>query len=69
MKASSHTLVGVKSRYPKTTRIRTTLYDLIEAISEEIRSKEDGLIAQTVSHLVDTGKLKFIGVSKDFNAI
>ncbi len=69
MTRSYHTFQGIKSRHPKMTSIETSLYDLIEAMNEEIRAGEDGLIVQAVVHLVDTGTLKFIGIPKEFNAL
>jgi len=56
-----------KSGHPKTATVVTTLYDLIEAISEEMKSGEDSLVVQTVLHLIDTGKLKFLTVPQHFN--
>ena len=58
-----------KSRCRETTNIVTSLYDLIEAISEEITAGEDGAIAQTVMHLVDTGRLKFISIPKEISSL
>ena len=49
-----------KSGYLRRAIIETTLYDLIGAISEDIEPGEDHLLAQTVRHLIDTGRLKFI---------
>ena len=69
MTTLSHAFPGVTSRDLKTTSIETTLYDLIEAISEEIKTGEDHLIAQTVFHLINSGRLKFIDIPKDFKSI
>ena len=69
MRTLSYAFPGVNSRHLKTTSIETTLYDLIEAISEEIKTGEDHLIAQTVFHLINSGRLKFIDIPKDFKSI
>jgi len=58
-----------KASDPKMAIIETTLYDLIEAISEEIGPGEDHLLAQTVRHLIDTGKLKFINATENFTSV
>jgi hypothetical protein len=40
-------------------RSQTNLYDLIEAISNEIEPGEDGLIPEAIQHLFDTGQARF----------
>ena len=66
MTTSSYNFRGEKSRYQKTSTIETTLYDLIETVSEELKAGEDYLVPQIVFHLVNTGKLRFIAHHKDF---
>jgi hypothetical protein len=41
------------------TRVHTTLYELIEAIGEEVGYGEDALIAQTILNMLDSGRIKF----------
>lgn len=41
------------------TTIRTTLYDLIEAIHTEVGPEDDDLVVTTVMHLMATGRMKF----------
>ena len=41
-------------------RSRTSLYDLIEAVSDEIEPGEDKLIPETIQHLFNTGQARFI---------
>ena len=43
----------------RSTTIKTTLYDLMTAISEEVQPGEERLITETVLHLLDTGHIKF----------
>lgn len=69
MNTSHPAFLRDKTRYPRTINIETTLYDLIEAISDEIRAEEDGLIVETIYHLIDTGRLKFIGFPKELDSI
>lgn len=40
--------------------IQTTLFDLIEAISEEVQPGEDRLIANTVVHILESCKARFL---------
>lgn len=60
MEAVTQTFHSIEPRYPAITTIETTLYELIEAVSDEIKSGEDGLVAESVLHLLDTGQVKFI---------
>lgn len=41
-------------------RSQTSLYDLIEAVSDEIEPGEDGLLPETIQHLFDSGQARFI---------
>jgi hypothetical protein len=56
MKALAHTLTVAGSEFQKTTTVKTTLYDLIDAISSEIHPGEENLISATVFHLLSFGK-------------
>jgi hypothetical protein len=40
--------------------MRTTLYELIEAINEQVQPEEDRLVAGIVLHMLATGQIKFI---------
>jgi hypothetical protein len=46
---------------PNTKPIKTTLYDLIEAIGESVDEGEEKLIAKTVLHMFQTRKIKLVG--------
>ncbi len=59
MEALAHTFNKVESAYVKPTVLKTSLYDLIAAIGEEVRPEEDWLVAETVLHLFDSGQAKF----------
>lgn len=61
MNMSAQSLLEVEQAYPESTIIRTTLYELIEAISEEVEKGEEELIPKIVSHVLDSGKVRFIG--------
>ena len=45
--------------YASHATIRTTLYDLIEAIHTEVGPDEEELVVATVMHLMTTGRIKF----------
>lgn len=40
--------------------VRTTLYELIQAINEQLPPEEDGLVPGIVLHMLATGQIKFI---------
>jgi hypothetical protein len=40
---------------------KTTLYELIEAISDQVQPEEDLLVVEAVLDLIDTGQIKFPG--------
>jgi hypothetical protein len=65
MNSSDHTLVTEEEKNPGQTTIKTTLYDLIEAISGEVDPGEDKMIVATVSHLLNSGWAKFTGEMRD----
>jgi len=51
----------------RSTSVKTTLYELIDTINEEVQPAEDRLVAEVVIDLFETGKIKFKGNSKYFN--
>lgn len=59
MQASTHARPSGRPQ-DRASSIQTTLYELVEAIGEEIGMGEERLIAKTVLHLLATGKVKFI---------
>jgi hypothetical protein len=46
-------------------RKQTSLYDLIEAVSDELEPGEDGLVPETIQHLFDSGRARFIDCSTE----
>lgn len=58
MNESAHDLQAVNSGLPEAHTIHCTLYDLIEAISEEVEPGEERLIATTVLNLIELGKVR-----------
>jgi len=59
MQPMAQTLPAMGLAHPELNTIATTLYELIEAIGEEMRPGEDRLVTETVLHLFDTGQVKF----------
>ncbi len=60
MEATAKNLYTTESTHPGLTTIKTTLYDLIEAIDEEMDPGEEWMVATTVLQLLDTGHAKFL---------
>jgi len=56
---SGHTLNASERRE------QTSLYDLIEAISDELEPGEDKLVPETIQHLFDSGQARFIDCSTE----
>ena len=52
---------AIRRENPPSTHIITTLYDLIEAISDEVQPGEESLLTDVVLHLLDSGKIKCYG--------
>lgn len=49
---------------PKPTRITTTLYDLVDALSAEVPPEDDALVTAAVVHLINSGRACFVGSRK-----
>jgi hypothetical protein len=45
---------------PGVTAIETTLFDLVEAINEEVGPEEDHLVSEIVLDLLDRGRIRFL---------
>jgi hypothetical protein len=58
MRTPNQSLPRKKRDHPKTTRITTTLYELVKAISEETTAQEENLVYLAVDNLIRTGRLK-----------
>jgi hypothetical protein len=41
--------------------VRTTLYELVKAVSEEVSPKENCLVAGIVLHMLATRRIRFVG--------
>lgn len=47
--------------------IKTTLYDLIDAISREVSPEEEELVIATVVHLLKSGRARFLDEKQHYN--
>jgi hypothetical protein len=45
--------------FPEASAIRTTLYDLIDAMTDEAEPNDEGLIVAAVLDLTESGKIKW----------
>ena len=58
MQTLTHTFPRVGSPSPQSATIQTTLYDLIDAISAEVRPDEEALVTATAVHLLRSCKAR-----------
>jgi hypothetical protein len=56
----AHTTPPSEQDQPDPAPIVTTLRELIEAINEEVEPEEDYLVAEAVSHLLETGRIRVL---------
>ncbi len=69
MQALATNLATVPATSSAPVRITTTLYDLVEAISAEVDSNEDHLVAAAVMHLINSSRAKFVGSRKTLTVV
>ncbi len=69
MEATAEDFYMAESARPRLTTIKTTLYELIEAIDEEVEPGEEWLVVKTVSHLLNTGSVTFFNDFSNGNEI
>jgi hypothetical protein len=62
MKVKAQTMKLVEKTNLEHTIIKTTLYDLIEAITAELKVDEQNLIVPIVSHLFNSAKSNLVMV-------
>ena len=55
-----HHVPSFGSYSQKTMKIRTTLFDLLTILNEEVRVGEEELVAKIVYYWIESGRLKFI---------
>jgi hypothetical protein len=55
-----HPVSSFGSSSQKTMKIRTTLFDLLKVLDEEVRAGEEDLVAKIVYYWIESGRLKFV---------
>jgi len=60
MEALAHDLHRKETIHPELPIVQTNLYDLIEAIHDEVELDEDWLVTEIVFDLIDSGNMKFL---------
>jgi hypothetical protein len=68
-RGSVHRFPSPKPKPRRTEKIKTTLFDLIDAINDEIKAGEEDMVFLVISDLISTGRLKFTGPSIAFRPI
>ena len=59
MQLTTKNFSPLKRRYPQSTVVKTTLYELIDAISDEVLPGEEKLVGEVVVNMFNTEKVKF----------
>ena len=59
MQLTTNNFSPLKRRYPQSIVVRSTLYELIDVISNEVLPGEEKLIGEVVRHMFNTRKVKF----------
>jgi len=54
---------------PSPAAIHTTLYDLIAALSAEVRPDEDGVLTAVVVHLLQTHRVTYMGDREHYRLV
>ena len=65
MEAIAQSFCAAEPEHSASTTIETTLYELIEAINEQVQPGEDRLVVETVLDLIDTGQITFPGSMRE----
>jgi hypothetical protein len=63
------TLTTAEQSHPDVSTIHTTLYDLIEALSQEVGPGEDHLVTAALVHLINSGRVKFVDDGRELRVI
>lgn len=56
------------SYHRQATIITTTLYNVIQAVQEEVSPDEEGLVAEVVAGLFNSGRIRFAGNPEGLDA-
>ena len=61
MEAIAQSFCAAEPEHSGSTTIETTLYEVIEAIEEQVQPGEDRLVVETVLDLIETRQITFPG--------
>lgn len=64
MRAAAQHLSPEVSRHRPATVITTTLYDVVEAVQEEVSPGEEGLVTEVVANLFNSGRIQLADNAK-----
>ena len=59
MEAIAQSFCAAEAEHSGSLTIETTLYELIEAINEQVQPGEDRLVIEAVLDLIETGQITF----------
>lgn len=63
MQQATQSIQALPQENPEYEHITTTLYELIEAINEELQPGEEALLGRIVADLTEAQKIQFVGNS------
>jgi hypothetical protein len=69
MNALAHVMDTMTPDFQETVMTTSSLYELIEAISDEAESGEEGLIVWAVLDLLKSGRIKWVNWNRDLRRI
>jgi hypothetical protein len=58
MVESQNSSAAVETQWVEENEPRITLYELIEAIGDELEADEENMITDVVLHLIDSGRIR-----------
>ncbi len=65
MEASTSNVTTIPSAYTRSSKVTTTLYDLMEALLNEAGPEEDELVTLAVLDLFQSGRAKWVNPPQD----
>jgi hypothetical protein len=65
MQQTAQSIQALPRENPEYEYITTTLYELIEAINEELQPGEEDLLSKIVSDLAEDQRIRFVGNSPE----
>jgi hypothetical protein len=69
METAEHVTVKKSSMRPRYHTIDTTLYDVVEAVAEQVHPTEEWVVASVVAHLLENRRITLAGNSDVIDAV